>query len=340
MLLTTPTVAAIKARHPAAEISLLVREGTHSVLEGCPAINRIFQTCPPEKNMRKGFSRIFQDLEVLKQLRALQFDYVFELGDSDRGRFFAIASGAHMKVCGGNGKNTPGRTWSRFFDSVILSNWKTMHQVEKDFHAVKSVLNLGDQIPKLVFEASCDLSPLGIYPSAPYLFIHPVTRWNRKKWPFASWQLLLQKIVQSTTYHLIISSGPDTQEREMASLLASSIGPRATFTGGALHWREMAWLIRRADQFIGVDTAAMHLSAACGCPTVALFGPSKVSSWHPWRVTHQIIRPVGLEDADLNKMDGNTLMSQIKVEAVYEAAMKLLDSNKTDKPSGNLSGLT
>jgi len=36
----------------------------------------------------------------------------------------------------------------------------------------------------------------------------------------------------------------------------------------------MAGLLYSGSLFIGVDTAAMHLAAACQTPTVALFGPS------------------------------------------------------------------
>jgi ADP-heptose:LPS heptosyltransferase len=40
---------------------------------------------------------------------------------------------------------------------------------------------------------------------------------------------------------------------------------------------------------VGVDTAAMHLAAACQCPTVAIFGPSSVAEWRPWKVAHRLV---------------------------------------------------
>ncbi|MFN0067783.1 MAG: glycosyltransferase family 9 protein, partial [Limisphaerales bacterium] len=68
-----------------------------------------------------------------------------------------------------------------------------------------------------------------------------------------------------------------------------SLGPRAVSTDGTASWAELAGLLWRARLFVGVDTAAMHLAAACQCPTVAIFGPSVVGFWRPWRVAHEVV---------------------------------------------------
>ncbi|MCZ7546121.1 MAG: WecB/TagA/CpsF family glycosyltransferase [Anaerolineae bacterium] len=46
--------------------------------------------------------------------------------------------------------------------------------------------------------------------------------------------------------------------------------------------RALAALLRRADLFIGADSGVMHLAAAAGTPTVAIFGPSNHRAWGPW----------------------------------------------------------
>jgi ADP-heptose:LPS heptosyltransferase len=37
----------------------------------------------------------------------------------------------------------------------------------------------------------------------------------------------------------------------------------------------------------------MHLAAACGCPVVALFGPSIEDYWYPWQVPYRIVTSRG-----------------------------------------------
>jgi hypothetical protein len=47
---------------------------------------------------------------------------------------------------------------------------------------------------------------------------------------------------------------------------------------------ELAALTARARAFAGVDSAPMHIAAAVGTPTLALFGPSSEIAWGPWSV--------------------------------------------------------
>ena len=50
---------------------------------------------------------------------------------------------------------------------------------------------------------------------------------------------------------------------------------------GRLRFAQTADLLRRAAVFVGPDTATTHLAAACGTPTVALFGPTDPRLWGP-----------------------------------------------------------
>jgi ADP-heptose:LPS heptosyltransferase len=69
-----------------------------------------------------------------------------------------------------------------------------------------------------------------------------------------------------------------------------------------------------------VDTAAMHLAAACQCPTVALFGPSPVFEYHPWQEKHWMIRPQDwLGEAEAKAIPREELMREIPLAAVLAA---------------------
>ena len=64
-------------------------------------------------------------------------------------------------------------------------------------------------------------------------------------------------------------------------MIAAAGEPVLNFVG-ELSFGETAELIRRARLFIGPDTATTHVAAACGTPTIALFGPSDPVRWGPW----------------------------------------------------------
>jgi heptosyltransferase-3 len=61
-------------------------------------------------------------------------------------------------------------------------------------------------------------------------------------------------------------------------------------------------LTAQARIFVGVDSAPMHIAAAMGTPTLALFGPSGEHEWGPWMVRHRVVvshvhpcRPCGID---------------------------------------------
>ena len=60
--------------------------------------------------------------------------------------------------------------------------------------------------------------------------------------------------------------------------------PGVTDLSGKLSLAELAELIRGARLYVGPDTSVTHIAAACGTPTVALFGPSNPVKWGPWPI--------------------------------------------------------
>jgi heptosyltransferase-3 len=125
---------------------------------------------------------------------------------------------------------------------------------------------------------------------------------------------------------VVVSCGPAPDERAAATRLQRSLGPAALSTDGQTSWAQLAGLLHRARLFVGVDTAAMHLAAACGCPTVALFGGSKIFEWFPWRVRHRTVRPhdwLGTEAAEAISKDG--LMGEIDADRVITACDEVLE---------------
>jgi heptosyltransferase-3 len=110
-----------------------------------------------------------------------------------------------------------------------------------------------------------------------------INRWTSENWEDVG-RALLQRFA-----HVVILTGPARDEVELANGLASQLGPRAIATLGRTSWPQVAGLLYRARLFVGLDTAAMHLAAACQCPVVALFGPSIEDHWHPWRAPYRIV---------------------------------------------------
>lgn len=285
-LLLTPTLAATRAAYPQAEIWVVVRRGTESILAGCPHIDHVLTTSAPEANKRKPFAWL-DDLRLLRRLREQRFDYAFELSDGDRGRWLAWFSGARERVAT-RFYVRPDWITRRAITRHSDTNWLGLHRVEKDFTLVNEVLPLSQPVPPLVFSPERRQAWLPAAAVRDFVVLHPGTRWWRKQWPVERW-IELGRWFQARKIPLLISSGPDANERETARQLQAALGPEVLNTDGQASWAQLAGLLGRARLFVGVDTAAMHLAAACQCPTVALFGPSIVHFWRPWQVVHRLV---------------------------------------------------
>ena len=97
---------------------------------------------------------------------------------------------------------------------------------------------------------------------------------------------------------------------------------------GQLSLKELGALTARARLFIGVDSMPMHLAAAMGTPTLALFGPSSEDQWGPWNVEQRVVtsthscRPCGVDGCGGSKL--SECLTFLPVDAVHAAARELL----------------
>ncbi len=87
--------------------------------------------------------------------------------------------------------------------------------------------------------------------------------------------------------------------------------------------------MKQVDLFIGVDTAAMHLAAACDCSIIALFGQSKECVWAPWKADARILTDptfqvdISLPEDEFTKLIESRKVDTITVEAVIRAVEQM-----------------
>lgn len=320
-LLLTPTLSAVRQAYPEAVIWVVVRKGCEGILAGCPAIDRVVVAAAAEARHRSKLNW-WSDWRLIRQLRAQHFDRAFELGDGDRGRWIVWLSGANVRCT--NAVFTPLSWWWRSkFNVQSKFDWRHRHRVEKDFFSVHDGLPLGPEIPALMFErhfagAWSDSTPL-----SRYAVLHPGTRWRRKRWPLEKW-VELGRALLANLNQLIVSVGPDPEEIALADSLTAALGPRTMSTRGKSSWAQLAALLYGAELFVGVDTAAMHLAAACQCPTVALFRSAEVEQWRPWKAPHRVVVPPPSGQPVTDEMIWEETAENILVSDVLRACREML----------------
>ena len=333
-LLLTPTIVATKRQFPEAEIWVAVRRGTEGILAGCPEIDRIVTTARPEEG-RRTWRDSGADLVSLAEVIRTPFDYAFELGDNDRGRMLVWASHATVRCT--NSYERPegdplGHFWKGRFNHLVTSGHGPVHQVLRDYNAVRESLSLPEEPPSLRF-AQKAMTPHALMhlPQGSYALVHAATRWHSKSWALERWRQVIPELLK-TFPQVVISCGPNPREISEASMLCEGNGGRVITTEGALSWPQLAGLIDSAGLFVGVDTAAMHLAAAVQCPSVALFGHAPAYQFRPWKSPHRVVRSKDkMIETERYQLPGEELMQEITVQAVLEAVDSLLAERKSSQ---------
>jgi heptosyltransferase-3 len=279
VLLTTPLVRSLKRRWPNAQIDMLVFRGTEGILENNPDIRRVIVVAQRAKSRERlaDAARIWR-----------RYDLACAAISSDRARFYAFFAGRRRV-----GLVDPQRVTrlTRFMLDGIALDRGDVHTVTSSL-AIAGALGvtsyadvvppgIGDDPARVARFDAMLYGPAALSRERPYVVLHPSPMFRYKQWREDGWVELI-RWMRARGYDVALSGGPAQTEIDYAKRIADAAGePVANFVG-RLSFGETAELIRRARLFVGPDTGATHVAAACGTPTIALFGPSNPVRWGPW----------------------------------------------------------
>jgi ADP-heptose:LPS heptosyltransferase len=118
-----------------------------------------------------------------------------------------------------------------------------------------------------------------------YVVIHPASLMATKRWAperFAE----VAGALSEQGLEIVLTCGPG--EEEVVGDVTKSFSKAKIVLG--LSIPALAELIRGAALYIGNDSGPMHLAAAVGTPTVAVWGSSDSRRWRPWGVEHRVVQ--------------------------------------------------
>ena len=113
-----------------------------------------------------------------------------------------------------------------------------------------------------------------------FVLLNSTAGWKSKRWKSSSWVEVATALIDAGVPRIVITSGGQDWQREHSQKIATALGDRALYLGGATRLEEFLWLTSRARMVIGVDGAASHLSAAFGGKNLTLFFRTNPHNWH------------------------------------------------------------
>jgi heptosyltransferase-1 len=154
---------------------------------------------------------------------------------------------------------------ARFYDERIFVP-RNLHAVERNRQLAATAL---DYRPDAAIDYGIAAPPLTApwLPKGDYAVLLTATSRADKEWPEGDWQALGMALI-ATGLRCVLPGGSPA-ERARAGRLATSLG-RAV-AAPAMNLTELAGLLAGARLVVGVDTGLVHLAAALGRPTLALY---------------------------------------------------------------------
>lgn len=311
VLLASPVFTTLARAAPHVEIDALVYRETAPMLENHPAIARVF-TIDRDVKRRGVFAQMAAERRLLAELRARRYDLLIHLTEHPRG--LALAHLLRPRFAVTRERSDDARLWrTRFTHFYRLPRNTPRHAVEANLDALRRIgvyPDVADKrlvlvpTPEAGARAEALLAEHGLAPRS-FVHAHPGSRWLFKCWPAASTASLFDRIV-ADGHRIVVTGAPDPRERALVDAILNAASPqtraRLADLTGQLTLHELAALTASARAFVGVDSAPMHIAAAMGTPTLALFGPSGEHEWGPWMVAQRVVvsnahpcRPCGID---------------------------------------------
>lgn len=262
VLLMTPLIRALRARHPAATLTAVTKESWAPLLSANPHVDEVVTITPGDSVV--GLAR---------GLRGASYTHRLDLHSSARSRMLRLLVPGHWDSF---------RTRRRERRTLIRQK-RDIYGIhvpvaERYFEAAAELDVRPDGGPAELFispaaEARADawLAARQLDESAPLVALAPGAAHATKRWPLAHWRALAAQLGQSGASTVVLG---DTREREAAACVVAAGGASSASAAGDLDLQASGALLRRCRVLVSGDTGPMHLATAVGTPVVALFGPT------------------------------------------------------------------
>jgi len=273
VLLTTPLIRSVRRAYADAQIDALLFAGTEEMLEGNPDVRRV-------ATIREQPSGAEQRALVRRLWRKYDLAVIAETGDRPH-LYGWIAARQRAGLL-------PPQAGKRWWKHRLLAQGVSATAGEPRFEAYGRLARAMGLVylPEVVAPtAGMSVQQLGSwlrFDSAKdrYAVLHLAPRFRYKRWNVDGWRKLIAWLRQRELRVVVTGSSAQQELDYVERVLADSAHQVANLSG-RLRFAQAADLLRGAALYVGPDTAMTHLAAACGTPTLALYGPTDPGIWGP-----------------------------------------------------------
>jgi heptosyltransferase I len=330
---TLPAVAALRRAYPEAWLAWLAERAGAGLLRGNPDLDELISvdTRGWRANWWVGARHVWY---VTRHLRRAGFDLCIDFQGLFKSALFAYCSGAPRRL--GFPRQMCREPLSAVFTNVhgpLVDPY--LHAVDRSMELLKAlgVATTERRFTIPLTEADEHFAErvwrdLGLRSEVPVVVLCPGAAWKTKQWGELNFARLNDALIRRFQVRTLLTWGPGEesliQRVVRATAYTPAIAPATTLL-------QLAALMARSRVFVGGDTGPLHLAAAVGMPTVALFGPSSPQRNGPYGAGHVILhRELPCSHCYKRSCNHWECLPGIEVDMVVNAVGSLLEKDESD----------
>ncbi|MCS6834559.1 MAG: glycosyltransferase family 9 protein [Anaerolineae bacterium] len=295
MILATPAMLALRQSRPNLELHVLASPSSAAVLAHLPAVDRVLTTDFPGFNRNVPKESLIQPythlLKVAHQLRLVGYETAIIMrADHWWGAMLAYLSGIRQRIGYDLPDVMPFLTEAMPFAPASHAVRQNMRLVERWTGFIPdSEIPFGLHVAPQDADDVTELLRQYRLHDQRLVAIHPGAGTWVKQWDTERWAVVADTLTEQLGARVIFTG--TERERSLVDHIQNAAHHKTYTTVGALKIGQLAALFARCAVVLGPDSGPLHLAAAVGAPTVALFGPADPQEFAPWgpRTRHAVL---------------------------------------------------
>ncbi|MDT8286122.1 MAG: lipopolysaccharide heptosyltransferase II [Elusimicrobiales bacterium] len=316
-VLTLPLLRQLRGLFPSAAVSVLARPETAGVFaQADPSVTVIED--------RKRSSSFFAEFFRLKrEIEKASFDVAVIPHRSLRSALLARLAGVPRRV------GFSSSAGAFLLTDRVPFSW-LLHDLERNLTLLLPLKGRPEPAWPGLSSPPDPFKKFGL-PDSGLVGVNPGSAWPTKCWPAARYAEVIKRLHEERGLKAVLVGGP--KERQVAAEVERLAGPGTCFNlAGRTDLGELMAVIKRMKLFLTNDSGPMHIAAAYGVPTAAVFGPTtRELGFFPYGERNEVLeeflecRPCALHGSRSCPRDHFLCMKLITADKVYAAAARLLD---------------
>jgi heptosyltransferase II len=322
-VMTLPALASVRKTFPEARISILAKPWVADVYRLCPHVDDIIFFESPGRH-----DGIIGKIRLANELRGRRFDAAILFQNAIEAAIISRLAGIPIRA----GFSTDGRGWLLTHAVKRTRAIQSIHQTRYYLEMVKA-LGCQPVSPDIRLAPERDdriaageiLQRLGLADDILIGLAPGATYGAAKKWHPERFAAIADRLADALSARVLLFGS--AADRDSTGQVAGHARHPLVDLAGKTNLRDAMAVMACCQLFISNDSGLMHVAAALGIPTVAIFGSTNPVTTGPVGRRTMVVRQ-GVPCSPCLKTTCPTdfrCMEQITVEDVYAAARRVLE---------------